>query len=102
MKNIFGYLFAKSIESEYALNISTDPYLVSYDSEKACDGNLNIDCPKDIKDKLEFAYDIGKNFFVDFTHYFSPGDKEYDEHLEEALDFVQGIGKYCGCNYLNV
>ena len=71
--NVFGYLFAKSIESDHSWRHG-DPeqfrLVVRYSPGHAIAGELYTHLKPEVEKKVKIAYDYGKQFFKDLKVFF--------------------------------
>lgn len=99
LRNVFGYLFAKSIEMAYNDEHSAETrkgFVVSYCPTDAFGGTITstLDAEKHVK--LEAALELGKQFYSDFSGYLllhEPDGDDFSETINLALITVQWIGR---------
>ena len=101
LENLFGYLFAKSIENTVNESRPTYDYSTkltsSYSPSDAFAGILNSTFDEVNHNKLLIAYEKGKQFFKDFDFYMQSNnltDESFYEEINKALIMVQAIGEY--------
>ena len=100
LENVFGYVFAKAIESTYTLLLvlhrqANGKEDVSYCVDDAVNGVFVGGVENEVIDKkIMIAYEYGKQFFKDFR-FFSQFDRETAQEtiLEQALIVAQQIGE---------
>ena len=97
MANMFGYLFAKAIESEYSEKQNVpgqSRLLVSYSPSDAWNNTISTRLDEKLHKKVEAAMKLGKQFYKDYV-FFSErvSETKNDEVLERALVLVQQLGK---------
>ena len=95
--NVFGYLFAKSIESDHSWRHG-DPeqfrLVVRYSPGHAIAGELYTHLKPEVEKKVKIAYDYGKQFFKDLKVFCAMHeDCEFSDELFKALVIVQQIGE---------
>ena len=95
--NLFAYLFAKSIESDYSWrhgNGDNFRLVVSYSSGHALAGEIYTNLNPEIEEKIKIAHDYGKQFFKDLQFFCAIYDEcSFEEELLKALVIVQQIGE---------
>lgn len=95
--NVFGYLFAKSIESDHSWrhgDIDQFRLVVSYSPEDAVTGELYTHLKSAVEEKVKIAYDYGKQFYKDLQVFCSMHKEcSFDEELLKALVIVQQVGE---------
>ena len=95
--NIFGYLFAKSIELNYS-GQHGDPeqlrLVASYSPRDAISGELYTHLEPEVEKKVKIAYNYGKQFYKDLQVFCEMyEDSEFEDELFKALLIVQQIGE---------
>ena len=99
LTNLFGYLFAKSIEMEYVRHhIEVGKWIrVSYLPSDAWAGRFETSLGEHEKAKLEEAMEKGKKFYKDYHFWREDMDRKEVESEEEtlitALTTVQMLGR---------
>lgn len=95
--NVFGYLFAKSIESDHSLRRGDREQfrlLVSYSPGDAIVGEIYTHLQPAVEEKVKIAYDYGKQFYKDLTAFCAMHEEcNFEEELLKALVIVQQIGE---------
>jgi hypothetical protein len=95
--NIFGYLFAKSIESDYSWRHGDREQfrlVVQYSPGDAVVGEFYTHLNLEVEGKVKIAYDYGKQFYKDLKVFCAiHEDKDFNEELLNALIIVQQIGE---------
>jgi hypothetical protein len=95
--NIFGYLFAKSIESDYSWRHGDREQfrlVVQYSPGDAVVGEFYTHLNLELEGKVKIAYDYGKQFYKDLKVFCAiHEDKDFNEELLNALIIVQQIGE---------
>lgn len=99
LKNLFGYLFAKAIETAYSKKQHTGIFkkrlAVSYSPGDAWNGKINTRLKPEENKKIVAAMELGKQFAKDFAFFHpfgAPHTREYDADLRKALIVVQQLG----------
>lgn len=99
LKNLFGYLFAKAIETAYSnKQYEENPrgqMLASYSPEDAWRGEIHTLLTAEENEKISNAMELGKQFAKDFAFFHPFGeahDNDYDADLRTALIVVQQLG----------
>lgn len=83
LENVFGYMFAKGMELEYA---RMNPDVSSeFDYDNAWNGDLNTEAPDGIAEKLRTAMKHGRSFHVDY--------EVHSPELSEALMLMHRLGE---------
>ena len=95
--NVFGYLFAKSIESDHSWRHG-DPeqfrLVVRYSPGHAIAGELYTHLKPEVEKKVKVAYDYGKQFYKDIRVFCAMHEEcEFGDELFKALVIVQQIGE---------
>ena len=95
--NIFGYLFAKSIESDHSWRHGDQEQfrlVVRYSPGHAIAGELYTHLKPEVEEKVKVAHDYGKQFYKDLK-VFCAMHKEcsFEEELLKAAVIVQQIGE---------
>lgn len=95
--NIFGYLFAKAIESDHSWRHGSPEQfrlVVHYSPGSAITGELHTHLKPEVEEKVKVAYDYGKQFYKDL-HFFCALNEEcnFEEELRKSLVIVQQIGE---------
>lgn len=100
LENLFGYLFAKAIETEYSekhrVGLFKKRLIVSYTPGDAWGGRINTLLKPEQNERIVAAMKLGKQFAKDFAlfHPFDePHNDVYDADLLKALMIVQQLGK---------
>lgn len=100
LKNLFGYMFAKAIETAYSnkkhAGIFENYLVVRYTPGDAWNGEINTHLPPEQSEKIAAAMELGKQFAKDFAFFHpfgEPHNDEYDADLLKALIVVQQLGK---------
>jgi hypothetical protein len=100
VKNLFGYLFAKAIETAYSekqhAGIFKKRLIVSYTPADAWNGEINTLLKPEQSKKIAAAMKLGEQFAKDFAslHPFGePHNAAYNADLLSALLVVQQLGK---------
>lgn len=95
--NVFGYLFAKSIESDYSWRHGDREQfrlVVSYSPGDALVGELYTHLQPAVEEKVKIAYDYGKQFQKDLMTFCAMHEEcNFEEELLKALVIVQQIGE---------
>lgn len=95
--NVFGYLFAKAIESDCSWRHGDkDQFrlVVSYSPGDALVGELYTHLQPAVEEKVKIAYDYGKQFYKDLTVFCAMHEEcNFEEELLKALVIVQQIGE---------
>lgn len=95
--NIFGYLFAKSIESDHSWRHGDkDQFrlVVSYSPGDAIVGEIYTHLQPAVEEKVKVAYDYGKQFYKDLAVFCAMHEEcNFEEELLKALVIVQQIGE---------
>lgn len=101
LKNISGYLFAKSIEVTYAktklVKVFSD---IQYSADNAWNGEYDSVFDGELLQKLKTAMKHGRNFGIDFINHVEKEDAYYREELLNALVLVQRFGRQCALEYM--
>ena len=97
LENLYGYLFAKAAEMEYAANQYASALkgglLCSYTPDDAWAGRIESTLDAERQAKLEDAFALGRQFYQDFALYqklFGAGN--YDGDMMKSLMAVQNLG----------
>ena len=95
-RNLFGYLFAKAAEMEYAethRNSSFD-LVCSYSPDDCREGIINSDLDEKGRQSLEEAMKLGAQFYGDcsFYHEHHP-EEDFMSIIQNALMLVQVLGR---------
>ena len=100
LKNLFGYLFAKAIESEYSeknlVDLFKNRLIVNYTPSDAWNGEIGTFLKPEQHKKIVAAMELGKQFAKDFAlfHPFeAPHGDGYEDDLLKALMVVQQLGR---------
>ena len=97
-ENIFGYLFAKSIErtANKKQNESKGVVLkTTYGYNEAFEGNISTLLDEEQHNKIVKLMEKGKQFYKDFSFYIQlgePNDDTFNNEIKTALILVQHIG----------
>lgn len=98
-ENIFGYLFAKSIEmvynDEYAAEVNGG-LTAEYSPDDAFRGVISSTLDSEKHAALEKALELGKQFYSDFSAYMQfngLGEDRFAENIKLALVTVQWLGE---------
>lgn len=95
--NVFGYLFAKSIESDHSWRHGDREqfrFVVSYSPEDALSGELHTDLKPVVEERVKIAYDYGKQFYIDLKLFCAMHREcDFEEELLRALVIVQQVGE---------
>ena len=95
--NVLGYLFAKSIESDYSWRHGDREQfrlVVSYSPGDALVGELYTHLQPAVEEKVKIAYDYGKQFQKDLMTFCAMHEEcNFEEELLKALVIVQQIGE---------
>ncbi|MBP3633374.1 MAG: hypothetical protein J6J43_02235 [Oscillospiraceae bacterium] len=95
--NAFGYLFAKSIESDHSWRHGDREQfrlVVSYSSADAFTGALHTHLQPALEEKVKIAYDYGKQFYKDLKIFCAMHEEcSFEEELFKAAVIVQQIGE---------
>ncbi len=99
LKNLFGYLFAKAIETAHSkkqrVGVFKKRLLVNYNPDDAWNGEIHTLLRSEENEKIVAAMELGKQFAKDFAFFHpfgEPHDDEYDADLIKALIVVQQLG----------
>ena len=100
-RNIFAYAFVKAVELQVQYNRTRDKgYFTfpidSFQAEYVYQGLYEPDdINEKIKEKLEFAYEYGAQFYKDFVIFRSrqSAPNDFDDELRNVLIFIQQIGE---------
>ena len=99
LKNLFGYLFAKAIETarskKQRVGVFKKRLLVNYNPDDAWNGEIHTLLRSEENEKIVAAMELGKQFAKDFAFFHpfgEPHDDEYDADLIKALIVVQQLG----------
>lgn len=99
-ENLFGYLFAKEVETVFAEKQAKSALdgrmLVSYVPEEAWRGEMQTNLPPELHEKAEEAMKLGKLFAHDFAMAHplrKPHGDDFDFDLLQALILVQQMGR---------
>lgn len=97
--NLFGYLFAKAVETAYSENQHTGIFkthpLASYSPADAWNGEINTPLKPEQHEKIAATMTLGKQFAKDFAFFHpigTPHGDEYNADLLKALIAVQQLG----------
>ena len=95
--NLFGYLFAKSIEADYSSrhgDVRQFRFVVNYNPRDAFTGEFHTPMTGAIEEKLKTAHHYGKQFYKD-VEFFCSVHEQFDlqEELLKGLVVVQQIGE---------
>lgn len=96
-ENMFGYLFAKAAEAEFAENQEHKSFdlICSYLPADAWEGRCIGNLGPEHQPALEDAMDLGKLFYKDFVFYHMDNqDEPVTDTLTQALMLVQILGRY--------
>ena len=95
--NLFGYLFAKAIESDHSWRHGDKEQfrlVVRYSPGDALCGDLYTHLKPEVEEKVKVAFDYGKQFYKDYQVFCAMHkDCDYDDTLRKALVIVQQIGE---------
>ncbi len=95
--NVFGYLFAKSIESDHSWRHGDREQfrlVVSYSPGDALVGELYTHLQSTVEEKVKIAYDYGKQFYKDLMTFCAMHEEcSFEEELLKAAVIVQQIGE---------
>lgn len=99
LKNLFGYLFAKAIETAYSETQHTGLFkkrlVVRYTPADAWNGTIHTLLKPEKSERIAVAMEFGKQFAKDFAFFHPFGaahDDAYDADLRKALIVVQQLG----------
>ena len=96
-ENMFGYLFAKAAEAEFAESQEHKSFdlICSYSPADAWEGRCIGNLAPEHQPALEDAMDLGKLFFKDFMFYrMDNQDEPATDILTQALTLVQILGRF--------
>ena len=95
--NLFGYLFAKSIEADYSSrhgDVRQFRFVVNYNPRDAFTGEFHTPMTGAIEEKLKTAHHYGKQFYKDVEFFCSVHEQcDLQEELLKGLVVVQQIGE---------
>jgi len=99
LENLFGYLFAKAIETKHSQKQEKDSYrtrlIVSYTPDDAWAGTICTLLKPELHERVVEAMKLGKQFAKDFAFFHpfgEPRDESYESDLLKALMVVQQLG----------
>ena len=95
--NLFGYLFAKAAEMQYAQNCPRSWFkkklICSYTPSDAWAGEIRSDLSSAQHIQLQDAFALGKQFFRDFKFFQERAEESSrDENLQKSLMLTQNLG----------
>lgn len=95
--NVFGYLFAKAIESDQSWRHGDQNQfrlVVHYSSEDAICGRIHTNLDPEKEERVLVAYDYGKQFYKDLCFFCGVHEEAtFEQELLKALVIVQQIGE---------
>ena len=95
--NIFGYLFAKAIESDHSWrhgDIAQFHIVVGYSASDAVSGELHTHLKPNMEEKAKVAHKYGKQFYKDIKFFCEMHDGcKFEDGLLKALVIVQQVGE---------
>ncbi len=96
MENLFGYLFAKAAEMEYAETHNTTSFhrLCNYSPSDCWAGEICSDLDEKGQEALEAAMKLGRQFYSDLKFYSECNPVEdYEDNMLRALILTQILGQ---------
>ena len=104
MENLFGYLFAKAAEMEYAENHGTSSFrrLCNYSPSDCWAGEVHSDLDEKGQEALEAALKLGRQFYSDLKFYSECNpDEVYEDNMLRALILTQILGRQFSKKHLD-
>jgi len=103
MEKLFGYLFAKAAEMEYAETHRTASFnhLCNYSPSDCWAGEIHSNLNEKGQEALEAALELGRQFYSDLKFYSECNpDEVYEDNMLRALILTQILGRQFSRKYL--